>query len=94
MHVVDYQHHILSKCTEGLPQPASKSSVEGILAKSPEAPLTPLEQELTTSLVRRQLSNNSTNSGLLQVKTRGQVQTQCYIFMISSKVYSSAANLH
>ena len=62
MHVVDYQHHILSKCTEGLPQPASKSSVEGILAKSPEAPLTPLEQELTTSLVRRQLSNNSTNS--------------------------------
>ena len=74
MYVADYQCHVQSECTEGLPQPASTSSVEGILTKSPEAPLTPLEQQLTTSLVRRQLSNDSNNSGLLQVKTRGQVQ--------------------
>ena len=58
--IVDYQKHVLSNCTEGLPQPVSTSSVEGILAKSAEAPLTPLEQQLTTILVRRQLSNDST----------------------------------
>ena len=66
MHVVDYQQHVQSN----LP---STSSIESILAKSPEVPLTLQEQQLTTSLVRRQLSNTSTNSGLLQVKTRGQV---------------------
>ena len=77
MYIVDYQKHVLNKCTEGLPQPASASSIQGILAKSAETPLTPLEQQLTSTLVRRQLSNDSTNSGLLQVKTRGQVQNQC-----------------
>lgn len=76
--VVDYQRHILSNCTEGLPQPASTPSVEGILLKSSEAPLTLLEQQLTTSLVRRQLSNSSTESGLLHVKTRGQVYICTY----------------
>ena len=98
--VVDYQRHVLSNCTEGLPQPASTPSVEGILSKSPEAPLTPLEQQLTTSLVRRQLSNTSTDSGLLHVKTRGQVYISTYkihavliYFMILTKK-SLAINLY
>ena len=68
MHVVDYQHHLLSKCRDSLPQSVSTSSVQGILAKPAETPLTPLEQQLTTSLVRRQLSNSSTNSGVLQAR--------------------------
>ena len=71
-HVVDFQRHSQSQCTEGLSPPSlasSSSSVTAILSKSPEAPLTPLEQKLTTSLVRHQLSDGK------EVKTRGQVTT-------------------
>ena len=57
-YAVDYQCHLLSKCIEGLSQPTSTSTVEDIISKSPEAPLTPLEHQLTTSLVCRQLSKN------------------------------------
>lgn len=72
VNVASFQCHILSKCTEGLLPVPSSSSVNEILSKSPEAPLTPIEQQLTTSLVRRQLSSGS---GMLEVKTRGQVCT-------------------
>ena len=61
-----------------LQQPGTSTSserVEEILVKSPETPLTSLEQQLTTSLVRRQLTTDSTSgsSGVLQIKTGGQV---------------------
>ena len=95
--VVDYQRHVLSNCTEGLPQPASTPSVEGILAMSPEVPLTPLEHQLTTSLVRRQLSNTSNDSGLLHVKTGSRYKIHAvHVYLISNKnlMYSLATNLY
>ena len=76
--IVDYQCHLQSRCTEGLlPQPDPSSSsdcVEEMLAKSPETPLTSLEQQLTSRLVRRQLSSDSGGGGMLKIKTGGQVQ--------------------
>ena len=91
MYVVDYQRHLLSKCIEGLPQPASTSTVEDIISKSPEARLTPLEHQLTTSLVRRQLSKNPSGSGLLQVKTGGQVHShpKTHIVLTKTNIYFS-----
>ena len=47
------------------------TTIQEVLAKSPDSPLTPQEMKLTTSLVRRQLSE--TPNGILKVKTRGQV---------------------
>lgn len=50
---------------------SSVTTIQEVLAKSPDSPLTPQEMKLTASLVRRQLSE--TPNGILQVKTRGQV---------------------
>ena len=50
---------------------ASVTTIQEVLAKSPDSPLTPQEMKLTTSLVRRRLSE--TPNGILEVKTGGQV---------------------
>ena len=47
------------------------TTIQEVLAKSPDSPLTPQEMKLTASLVRRRLSE--TPDGILQVKNRGQV---------------------
>ena len=47
------------------------TTIQEVLAKSPDSPLMPQEMKFTASLVRRQLSE--TPNGILQVKTRGQV---------------------
>ena len=50
---------------------ASVTTIQEVIAKSPDSPLTPLEMKLTTSLVRCRLSE--TRNGILEVKTGGQV---------------------
>ena len=96
VHVVDFQRHSESQCREGLQglqPPGPSSSVHAILAKSPEAPLTPLEQKLTTSLVRRQLSDGNET---LKVKTRGQVMNHNnqYRAYFTYQVYLLAFGVH
>ena len=66
---MNYQQHVESYCLEGHSNPHSPiRTIDDVLAKSPDAPLTPQEMKLTTSLVRRQESR-----GVLEVKTGGQV---------------------
>ena len=70
----DYLCHLSSGCKEGVIQQPTQLSVEEILSKSPDTPLTQQEMKLTTNLVRRRLSEDPRGSGILQVKTGGQVQ--------------------
>ena len=66
-----YQQHVESYCLEGHSNSQSPiSTIEDVVAKSPDAPLTPQEMKLTTSLVCRQESH-----GVLEVKTGGQVSS-------------------
>ena len=60
-----------SYCLEGHSNSHSPTcTIDDVLAKPPDAPLTPQEMKLTTSLVRRQESH-----GVLEVKTGGQVHS-------------------
>lgn len=70
--IAHYQHHVDSDCKEGQEIPDSPSTtIDEVLARSPDTPLTPQEMKLTTSLVRRRLSEDP--NGILQMKTGGQV---------------------
>ena len=64
--------HVASSCSTHTYPPASTVSIEQVLKQPPTAPLTPLEQKLQTSLVKRSLSA-SPEERVLQLKTRGQV---------------------
>ena len=69
--IANYQQHVESYCLDGGNTSSPINSIEDVLARSPNTPLTPQEMKLTTSLVRRQLSQES--NGVLEVKTGGQV---------------------
>ena len=64
----DHSQHLKSKCQTLFSQPETISEV---LNKSRDSPLSPIEEKLQTSLVRRSMS--SSTSPTLQVKTKGQV---------------------
>ena len=69
--IANYQQHVESYCLEGHSNSQSPiSTIEDVLAKSPDAPLTPQEMKLTTGLARRQESHR-----VLEVKTGGQVSS-------------------
>ncbi len=63
--------HVAHICTIHLNEP---ESVSEILKKSKDSPLSPTEEKLQSSLVRRSLSNSGTPGRNLQVKTGGQVK--------------------
>ena len=62
------------------------STINDVLAKSLNTPLTPQEMKLTTSLVRSQESH-----GILEVKTGGQVYNvvDSNIHMLTIKLHSA-----
>ena len=64
--------HVASSCSKLTCLPSSTVSIEQVLKKPTTAPLTPLEQKLQTSLVKRSLST-SPDEHVLQLKTKGQV---------------------
>ena len=76
--ITNYQQHVETYCLEGHGNSHSPiSTIDDVLAKSPDAPLTPHEMKLTTSLVHRQESYS-----ILKVKTGGQV----YNVVMNSKM--------
>ena len=79
MKIAKFERHSQSQCADGLSQPPpSPTSIEGILSKPSDTPLTPLEEHLTTSLVRHQMHpGGSGRSPILHVKTGGQVHHHC-----------------
>ena len=78
MQTANVETHLQCQCSDGLSQPTpSSTGIEDILSKSPDTSLTPLEEHITTSLVRRQMHSASASdlggSPVLQVITGGQV---------------------
>ena len=76
--IASYQQHLDSNCMESQTSGSSQESapspvttIQEVIAKSPDSPLTPQEMKLTTTLVHRRLSKSS--NGILEVKTGGQV---------------------
>ena len=66
-----HHDHITSNCSPvSLSSP--EGSIEAILTKSGDTPLSSLEEKLQTALVKRSLASSSTST--LQVKTGGQVR--------------------
>lgn len=77
-----------SYCLEGHSDSQSPiRTIEDVLAKSPDAPLTPQEMRLTTSLVRRQESH-----GVLEVKTGGQVHRNIVVNSIKLIIHKLTKN--
>ena len=70
------------------------TTIEEVLSKSPDTPLTPQEMKLTTRLVCCRLSEDP--NGILQMKTGGQVQVHALndSNSINLHKYISAPNFH
>ena len=71
MRLKNLSEHAANSCSTHL-LPVSPVSVEQVLEQPATAPLTPLEEKLQTSLVKRSLSTSPDNR-VVQLKTRGQV---------------------
>lgn len=72
------KEHVSNSCSTHSEEVPPSVSVEHILNRPSTAPLTPVEQKLQTSLVKRSLST-SPEERILRVKTRGQVYTYMYM---------------
>ena len=64
-----YDKHIANGCVI-----KSTATIQGILEMPTDTPLTPLEQRLQCTLVKRSL--NTSDESVLRVKTGGQVKLQ------------------
>lgn len=75
----DLDNHVISQCTAHF---TWSECCNDILGKTQESPLTPLEERVQSSLLRRSLTNST--SPTLKVKTRGQV---CTLYTILHKTH-------
>ena len=67
-----HRGHVTSNCSPVSISSSPDSSIEAILTKSGDTPLSCLENKLQTALVKRSLASSSKST--LQVKTGGQVR--------------------
>ena len=74
-----YNDHVKT-CTTSLQQLSPSTSIDDVLQRPLTSPLTPMEQKLQTSLVRRSMSGSPEES-VLQLKTGGKVSIKrtCWI---------------